>query len=294
MNHLHKFILSILLVAILSIPFAGAQTGAGATAHFEQDGLSFDYPVAWTVKDGSSPGMQKFTITPHDAAAQIVVSAERKLGRSCDFALESRNILGELVKTTAAQIDAVMPVTTSPVRAQVGALTAEGAKLQGDVNGKPVTAELYSLRLDKHFVNLIYIRNNEDRRSLQAWETIRTSLRLSQGVMTYGAASIDESSGASTSESDSLSVSFLNGRALALPKPAYPAIARSAHASGTVAVQVMIDETGNVIAAHAVSGHPLLMAVSLAAAKEAKFTPPKFCGEPLRVTGVITYNFVAQ
>src|SRR5678816_1571975 len=55
-----------------------------------------------------------------------------------------------------------------------------------------------------------------------------------------------------------ISGGVLNGKAISLPKPAYPPIARAAHASGTVVVQVTIDENGNVISARAVSGHPLL------------------------------------
>lgn len=84
------------------------------------------------------------------------------------------------------------------------------------------------------------------------------------------------------------------GRALELPRPDYPAIARRAHASGQVQVQVLIDEEGKVIAASAVSGHPLLLGVSVAAAKHARFSPTKFKGEPVKVTGVIAYNFVPQ
>ena len=91
-----------------------------------------------------------------------------------------------------------------------------------------------------------------------------------------------------------ISGGVLNGKAISLPKPAYPPIARSAHASGTVVVQVTIDENGNVISAHAVSGHPLLQAVSVAAARGARFSPTKLSGQPVKVTGVITYNFVAQ
>lgn len=91
-----------------------------------------------------------------------------------------------------------------------------------------------------------------------------------------------------------ISGGVLNGKAISLPKPAYPAIARQAHASGTVVVQVTIDENGNVISAHAVSGHPLLQAVAVAAARGARFSPTKLSGQPVKVTGVITYNFVAQ
>jgi protein TonB len=91
-----------------------------------------------------------------------------------------------------------------------------------------------------------------------------------------------------------ISGGVLNGKAISLPKPAYPAIARQAHASGTVVVQVTIDENGSVISAHAVSGHPLLQAVAVAAARGARFSPTKLSGQPVKVTGVITYNFVAQ
>ena len=91
-----------------------------------------------------------------------------------------------------------------------------------------------------------------------------------------------------------ISGGVLNGKAISLPKPAYPPIARAAHASGTVVVQVLIDENGNVVSAHAVSGHPLLQAVAVGAARQAKFSPTKLSGQPVKVTGVIQYNFVAQ
>ncbi|HEV7746924.1 MAG TPA: energy transducer TonB [Pyrinomonadaceae bacterium] len=93
---------------------------------------------------------------------------------------------------------------------------------------------------------------------------------------------------------NSISGGVLNGKAIALPKPAYPAIARQAHVSGTVVVQVTIDEKGNVISAYAVSGHPLLKAACVEAARGARFSPTKLMGRPVKVTGVITYNFVAQ
>ncbi|MGH9961123.1 MAG: TonB family protein [Pyrinomonadaceae bacterium] len=91
-----------------------------------------------------------------------------------------------------------------------------------------------------------------------------------------------------------ISGGVLNGKALSLPQPEYPPIARQAKASGTVVVQVTIDEYGNVIATRAVSGHPLLQAASVAAAMQAKFSPTFMLGEAVKVTGVITYNFVAQ
>lgn len=84
----------------------------------------------------------------------------------------------------------------------------------------------------------------------------------------------------------------LNGKAISLPRPAYPEIARTAGASGTVVVQVVIDEEGNVISADAISGHPLLQGAATEAARNAKFLPTKLSGQAVKVAGVITYNFV--
>jgi TonB family protein len=83
----------------------------------------------------------------------------------------------------------------------------------------------------------------------------------------------------------------LNNKAVSLPLPPYPPIARAAHASGSVKVQVTIDEEGNVISAQAIAGHPLLQSAAVAAARNAKFSPTKLSGQPIKVQGVLVYNF---
>lgn len=91
-----------------------------------------------------------------------------------------------------------------------------------------------------------------------------------------------------------ISGGVLNGKAITLPRPDYPAEARAAKAAGTVVVQITVDEYGNVIAARAVSGHQMLHQASINAARQARFAPTFLMGEAVKVTGVITYNFVAQ
>lgn len=89
-----------------------------------------------------------------------------------------------------------------------------------------------------------------------------------------------------------VSQGVLNGRATSLPKPAYPAAAKAVRAGGSVSVQVVISESGSVISASAVSGHPLLRAAAEGAARGARFSPTLLSGQPVKVSGVITYNFV--
>lgn len=84
----------------------------------------------------------------------------------------------------------------------------------------------------------------------------------------------------------------LNGNATNLAKPPYPAAARAVRASGAVNVQVTIDETGKVISAFAISGHPLLRSAAVEAAKASTFSPTLLDGQPVKITGVIVYNFV--
>src|SRR5882724_671058 len=91
-----------------------------------------------------------------------------------------------------------------------------------------------------------------------------------------------------------ISLTVLNGKALSIPKPIYPAQARAAHAYGVVAVWVSVDETGKVISATAVTGHPLLRSVAVAAARLARFAPVLLNGQPVKVTGLITYNFLNE
>ena len=91
-----------------------------------------------------------------------------------------------------------------------------------------------------------------------------------------------------------VSKGVITGLALSLPKPIYPQIARQARANGPVNVQVLIDEMGKVISAKAVNGHPLLLAAAQQAAYGARFSPTRLGEHAVKVSGVITYNFVLQ
>lgn len=100
--------------------------------------------------------------------------------------------------------------------------------------------------------------------------------------------SIDDSADVGKAEVD-----VLNGKAISMPRPAYPAAARAVNAEGAVTVKVTVDEGGEVISAAAVSGHPLLRAAAVAAARQAKFSPTIVDGRTAKVSGYLTYNFVA-
>jgi hypothetical protein len=87
---------------------------------------------------------------------------------------------------------------------------------------------------------------------------------------------------------------ILNGKAVTLVQPPYPLEARATRASGKVAVRIVINETGSVIRACAIAGRNVFWKVSESAAARSKFTPTTVNGKPVKVSGTIIYNYVAQ
>ncbi|HLL76797.1 MAG TPA: energy transducer TonB [Pyrinomonadaceae bacterium] len=93
-------------------------------------------------------------------------------------------------------------------------------------------------------------------------------------------------------ETQRLPSSVISSKVISKPAPPYPKIAIATHTQGPVNVEILIDEGGNVISARAVSGPAMLRAAAEQAARQARFTPTLLGGRPVKVSGVITYNFV--
>jgi TonB family protein len=83
----------------------------------------------------------------------------------------------------------------------------------------------------------------------------------------------------------------LNGKAVTLPAPPYPEAAKRMRTSGTVGVEVVVDENGKVISAQALSGPAILRESAVQAALKARFSATKLSGQPVKVTGIINYRF---
>lgn len=81
----------------------------------------------------------------------------------------------------------------------------------------------------------------------------------------------------------------LNDYAVAMPTPVYPSLPK--HVTGTVKVDVTVDEQGRVIAAEATSGPKELRAAAVEAAKRARFIAPRLHGQLIKVEGTLVYKF---
>jgi protein TonB len=74
-------------------------------------------------------------------------------------------------------------------------------------------------------------------------------------------------------------------------QPEYPALAKQAHVWGTVVVNAVIDEHGNVVGARALSGPTLLIPAALNAVLEWKYEPTLLNGSPVAVEMEVTVHF---
>jgi len=86
-----------------------------------------------------------------------------------------------------------------------------------------------------------------------------------------------------------ISGGILNGKAVSKPTPVWPKEARGI--IGTVTVQILADEDGKIIKAEAVSGPEQLRQAAVEAAYKARLSPTRLSGQPVKVSGVLVYNF---
>jgi len=262
-----------------------------ANRHFLDGGLSFDYPPEWVLTDRSTSQAQHLTLTRPRTSLLIMLVAYRD-------ALISRNeVLTATDQITEPYIQSIMEKLDSPKSpskrdsscARIGDASVAGIQILGAINGQPSTAEVYAFPKGRRFINLIYIRPNaEDAEGSGGWDAIRETLRVEPLPATTSVQQDDlELFGGNAYRGG-----ILNGKALSLPRPEYSSFARAAHAAGTVVVEITIDEHGKVISVHSISGHRLLYPAAEDAARRAKFSPTTLCGQPVKITGTIIYNFI--
>ncbi len=184
------------------------------------------------------------------------------------------------------------------------------------LNPENATAWSSKTNLLREMAKLAQMEGNQEQQAFynnQAEESLATHTKLSEqnapratgpiGPVVQGNSAGQASNAISVGDASSpgakhregiISGGVLNRKAVSKPAPLYPETAKAARASGTVTVQVVVDESGNVISASAVGGHPLLQQAAVDAARLATFSPTLLSGTPVKVSGVVTYNFVLQ
>ena len=276
--------LTCLTFALLFCASASAQTTPGG--RYEKDGLSFSYPDGWVVEDKSNSFVQHLILTREGGSSLVVVTAHRELITQTEqLAGARRNVWKPYAEDMALRLGIEKKPPWEEMQCEkVGERAAPGVRLSGKINGQPTTGEVYALMLGRRFVTLLFVRHDKDEAlEVPAWKSLLGSLKIEEPPNLPPLVLGDE---------EMMSFGMFGGKAIYKPQPPYPSEARTRRAQGQVRVQVVVDEKGNVISAKAISGHSLLHRACELTAMLAKFSPTIICGRPVKVKGVITYNFV--
>ena len=277
-----------MIISFLSVS-THAQSAGPQLSHFAAAWISFDYPAGYSVTDETTPEVQQFVIQRKGSSVQLTIVVTQRLVLRSELPAAIENFTEPLLNKVAVTLGSGKSTAErTSFETQIGSKQAEGVRLRSKSSGRK-SGEVIWVRWNLRLIGLVFIRSDADQAvGSELWQTVSSSLRVEAPVISAMAV------GAEPTQNEKIEGGVLNGKALSLPQPAYPALARAAHVSGTVTVQVLIDEQGNVSSAHAIDGHPLLQSVCVAAARAAKFSPTLLEGEPVRVTGVIKYNFIPR
>jgi TonB family protein len=289
-NLIEHFVAAALLCAATSTRSpsvnAPAQSPPAAAEHFSKDGISFDYPAGWALADKSSEQLQHIILARAGSSALIMVIAQR---RPLQNYAELRAAYSEVTVPYIQDIAAKLGVKEVPPWSEAQCLPVSdrfgtGFRLSGKLEGKPTTGEVYAVVMGQRLVHLVYVRADADEAQGEpAWKSVLDTLKVERPANA-------PPEGARLQEI--IMGGVLNGKVRKKPVPDYPPRAKAAGAQGMVTVQILVDENGDVISAIAIGGHPLLQQEAVRAARMAKFTPTTLCGKPVKVSGVITYNFI--
>lgn len=289
MNNIKSFILIILLLAVCSHINVSAQTTTAESKTYDKDGLKFEYPADWNLIDKSSTEIQTLYLTKEKSTVLIIISSPREtLGQSRQFENLQRDSFSKYEEGISKSFStAKKSAESKSVCFDINDRKISGTRIEGIYNNEPGTGDLYSFALGNRLVTLSYLKiDKESQLADKAWEKVIKSL------YTKGAENFENKDGAAFLRSGLLDGGVMNGRALKLVKPIYPSAARRWSIKGAVQVKVVIDENGDVISAKAISGDGLLHGTAEVAAKSSKFQPTKLCDKPVKVDGIIVYNFV--
>ncbi|HEX8183947.1 MAG TPA: TonB family protein [Blastocatellia bacterium] len=251
--------------------------------------------------DGKSFPVARVNIDQESGLALLSVNVPQGFARPLRYSTSS--VAGEQVVIVTAGAESEHKLTETSISAVKDSprlkLIQVAASTAAESYGSPV------INKKGEFIGVI-ISQEETGGALNAISGFRVARIYPPllGLPLEGAASASKDS-----KSDAVPVTgiVLQGQALTRIAPGYPLFAKNAHISGTILVEVTVDEEGNVISARAIKANIRrprnitdeeakgygadLQRASIDAARQWKFTPTKLGGKPVKVIGVITFNF---
>ena len=166
------------IIALLSLSTTSALAQA---KHFENKGLSFEYPGNWVLQDQSNADAQQLNLTRPGSDSQIRVFAYSTVVDTSEKVAEAKRVLVDTyISSTEKQLKGMGAQTERvPGSIEFGGIKADGVKVKASLSGEPGAAEIYYGVVGQRLVVLTFFGPDEARRVAEdGWDMIRTSLKV--------------------------------------------------------------------------------------------------------------------
>ena len=283
------FIFALSFCLFLSLSIAAQDATVREMKTFDSDGLKFKYPADWTLTDKSNAETQHLLLSKNNHTVLIVIATPRATE---DYVQRFRKFQNDIHADFGSVISQSLSTSGKQAQNELVCMDFNGAnipgtKYTGSYNGEPGAGETYTFILGKRSLTTVYMRTEKDGiAGDEVWQEVLKSLTLNGYSSALPGVIFNAKDGG-----------VVNGKAVKLVKPLYPISLRPGEiprAGGRVEVKVIIDEEGKIISAMPHSGITAFMKDSVNAAKKSVFQPTLVCGKPIKVVGIIQYNYIGR
>jgi hypothetical protein len=170
------------VLACLTVATAKMQEPAKPQAeanHFAKDGLSFDYPTGWAMRDESTAQMQVLELSRGDHI--IRVRAPREWLKTPAKEAEAKRLIHEKYVNDFNEmlLQGGLRPTRTNATSEFGGGPAEGTKLRAMLDGAPGGMDAFYRVLSDRFVQISQIGSERDMvKSAAAWDLIRLTIKV--------------------------------------------------------------------------------------------------------------------
>lgn len=172
-----------LILMIVSLLLITIARGQGEYKQFAKDGLSFDYPDGWTIKDESNSDAQQLTLGRADSDVQIRIFAHRGRVETPEKMAQARRAFIDpyITSTTNLFVQMGAKPESTPASTQIGGATADGVRLRAALDGEPGEAAIYWLTIGNRVVVLTFFGPDKGlKKATSTWDAVRNSLQISE------------------------------------------------------------------------------------------------------------------
>jgi hypothetical protein len=177
-------LIALTLVFVVARAQTPAPTPTTELKHFDNAGLSLDYPGDFTLSDQSTSSGHNLLLRQGTGAQIMVVARHDAIDSPAQFAQARKDLFDPYVEGLRKEFQSQQaPFDRSDVQIEIAGAQATGVRLRAVLSGEAGNAEIYNLLLGRRLVIVSIIGSDKElAAATSGWSTVRRSLKLSSAA----------------------------------------------------------------------------------------------------------------